>query len=597
VCEGGPLPDGTCCNQHPPCKPIISLRGYRGRLTFLAAALIIALISAFAFYGDSATAISSVNPGALFGGHQNFTAKEGCATCHKQHGGDAGKWVQASWSPGTLSKSCESCHAFRGAATSPHNEQFKTEGGKRTTECTMCHTEHRGTDGKITRLTDSQCNTCHEKQFKNFSADHPKFSKDYPSHRRTAINYDHTSHAIKHFLNKRFVDKVPKDRCIGCHNVGKAARDVPVRSFAQACAECHESQIASRELVLFALPEFEEDPFDPAEVGEACGPTAEAREEAGEQLSGIAEKLEELKDGGLSAAAASKELLADLEALQGRLGFAEPGEPEEEYESVSTETLPPTALLLLGIEDGEDAEAYSEPVRDLVMGMIEGGHEPLIEALKDSGNPNTLLSNLSPELLRGIGCAWASNVEYEAPAEAASGGWFADALSLRYKPVRHTDPVARAWLNLAAGGGEGVTDDLREMLLSESEGPGACVKCHSVSETGPKSSALRVEWAFGAESSQQHLSYSHGPHLNLLGLGASCETCHKMNKSADYAGSFKHRNPLKFESNFKSIETAACTVCHAKGKVRQECTLCHQYHNGNEFKRRMMSASTKEIGK
>ena len=43
-CEEGPRPDGVCSHQHPPCKPIISLRGYRGRLTFLAAALVIVVL-------------------------------------------------------------------------------------------------------------------------------------------------------------------------------------------------------------------------------------------------------------------------------------------------------------------------------------------------------------------------------------------------------------------------------------------------------------------------------------------------------------------------------------------------------------------------
>ena len=596
-CEEGPQPDGTCCHQHPPCKPVISLRGYRGRLTFLAAALIVALVSAFAFYGDGATALSSINPGALSGGHQNFTAEEGCASCHTQHGSDAGMWLQASWSPGTVSNSCESCHMFNGPATSPHNATFKTAGGSRKTECTMCHTEHKGADGNITKLSDSQCNACHEKQFNNFSDGHPNFSDDYPSRQRTAIMFDHTNHFDKHFENPKYVDKAPKDRCIACHNVDQAARDVPVRSFQETCAQCHENQIAGREFVLFTVPEFEENPFDAAVVGEACGPTAEAREAAGEQLSGIVEKLEELKEGGLSIDAASTELLSEIEGLQGRLGFAEPGEPEEEYESVSTESLPASAVLLLGIEDGEDIEGYTEPVRDLIMGMIENGEEPLVTALEDRGDPRAFLGKLSPELVRGIGCAWASNVEYESPTEATSGGWIADALSLKYIPTRHGDTVSKAWLNLAAAGGEGVTDELRESLLSPSEGPGACTKCHSVSQTANKSEQLQIEWGARGQSTQRHLSYSHGPHLDLLGPGASCETCHKLNGKADYAGSFKHHDPQKFESNFNSIEKNSCTQCHAKGQVRQECTLCHEYHDGNKFKRRMVSASAKEMGK
>ena len=269
------------------------------------------------------------------------------------------------------------------------------------------------------------------------------------------------------------------------------------------------------------------------------------------------------------------------------------GEPEEEYESVSTETLPPTALLLLGIEDGEDAASYSEPVRDLIMGMIESGEEPLGAALESRGQLAALLSDLSPELVRGIGCAWASNVEYEAPGDTKFGGWFADELSLKYKPLRHADTVSKAWLDLAAAGGDGVTDDVRDMLLSRSEGLGACTKCHSVSQTAEKSETLRVEWGIGAQSTQRHVSYSHGPHINLLGPGTSCETCHTLNDKADYAGSFKHNDPLKFESNFKAIETGTCATCHAEGKVRQECTLCHQYHDGNSFKRQMTIAGVK----
>jgi hypothetical protein len=593
VCDEGPRPDGTCSHPHPPCKPMLSLRGYRGRLTFLAAALVVAMISALAFYGSGASAISSVNPGGLSGGHKNFTAKQGCATCHKPHGSGAVEWLQASWSPGSLSQSCESCHAFSGPATTPHNEQFKTTGAKRTTECTMCHTEHKGMDAKITQLSDTQCSACHEKRFTSFSEGHPSFSKDYPSRRRTAIAFDHTSHLSKHFQDKRFTDRTPKELCIGCHNVTKAARNVPVRPFQESCAKCHESQIAKRELVLFSLPEFEENPFDAAAVGEACGPTLEAREAAGDQLAEITEKLAELAEGGANPTAAAT-LGKELETLKGRLGFGEPIEPAEEYESVSTETLPPTAVFLLGIEDGEDAEAYSEPVRDMIMGTIENGHEPLKAALKGRGDPNVLLNDLSPELLRGIGCAWASNVEYEAPAGEVSGGWFADGLSLRYRPNRHADPVAKAWLNLAAAGGEGVTDDLRDMLLSRSEGPGACTKCHSVSEDSTAKDKLQVEWALGGQSRQRHLNYSHGPHLNLLGPGATCQTCHKLNETADYFAAFKHRNPLDFESNFKSIENNTCTACHAKGQVRQECTLCHEYHNGNQFKRRMTSSRAKD---
>jgi len=549
-----------------------SLRGYRGLLTFLAAAIVIALISAFGFGDGGAGAISSIDPGGISGVHQNFTAEEGCATCHKPHASDAGGWMQASWSPASLSQSCESCHAFNGPASAPHNEQFKTAGAHRKTECTMCHTEHKGRDAKITQLSDSQCSACHEKQFKSFSQGHPGFSKDFPSRRRTAIAFDHTSHLSKHFQKQGYLDRAPKEKCIACHDTSKAARNVPVRPFEESRAQCHEDLFAKRELVLFTLPEFERNPFnsknlelDADEAKQAADKDAEDSEIFGESCGPSADESALAVSGG-------------------------------DFESVSTETLPPTALLLLEIEDGEDIDAYTKPIRELIMGTIENGAKPLIGVLEKYGDPKALLSGLSPELLRQIGCAWAANVEYEAPADAVSGGWFADEFSLKYRPVRHADPVSKAWLNLAAAGGEGVTDDVRDTLLSRLEGPGGCAKCHSVSQDNSESEKLRVEWSLGAQSKQRHLNYSHGPHLNLLGPGASCESCHELNDKANYASAFKHKNPLKFESNFKSIENGTCSACHAEDEVRQECTLCHEYHNGNAFKRRMTSAGKKESG-
>ncbi len=583
-CETGPLPDGKCCNQHAACKPIPSLRNYRARFTMLAAALVVALIAAFSFYGDDARAINTVNPGELSGAHSKFTSAGGCATCHEPHDQDAATWLKAAWSPGTLSQSCESCHTFDGAATAPHNETFKTAGGERQTKCTMCHTEHKGDNTSIVKLADQQCSACHEKAFESFSNGHPAFSDTYPSRRRTAIAFDHTNHFGKHFEDPRFVDRAPKDRCVTCHDAGLSGRNVPVKSFEQTCAGCHEDQIGGRELVVFALPEFEENPFDIAAVREACGPSVASLEQAGEIVDTVQERMADITE-----AAALKE---DLKKLRFDLGMGDGDAPEsdEEYESVSLEVLPATAIMLLGLEDGEDMAEYSEPVGELVMGMVESGGEALMEKVDGKPGAATLFSGLSSDLLHQVGCAWAANEEYEAPAEAVAGGWFADALSLRYRPVRHGDPVAKAWVDLAAAGGEGVSDDMRDTILSQSDGPGACVKCHSVNEVKDKPDSLQIAWSLGAVSKQRHVRYSHVPHLNLLGLGQACETCHKMDENAEFAASFKQFNPLEFASNFKSIDNQTCVGCHAEGEVRQECTLCHEYHNGHGFKHRMTEA-------
>ncbi|PPR21447.1 MAG: hypothetical protein CFH40_01604 [Alphaproteobacteria bacterium MarineAlpha10_Bin3] len=199
-----------------------------------------------------------------------------------------------------------------------------------------------------------------------------------------------------------------------------------------------------------------------------------------------------------------------------------------------------------------------------------------------------LFAGLSSDILRRAGCAWAANQENE-PSASDAGGWFADELSLRYRPLRHADPVVKAWVQLAAAGGAG--EGLRDELFSRAKGPGACVKCHSVNAPKGQTAPLRIAWKFGAQSSQRHLRYSHAPHLSLLGLGNSCETCHKVDQTAAYDAAFKHFDALDFASNFKSIDQKTCTTCHAEQQVRQNCTLCHQYHNGPGFKRRMTTAA------
>jgi hypothetical protein len=593
-CETGPLPDGQCCNQHKPCKPILSLRGYRGRLTMLAAALVIALIAAFGFTGDYASAVSTVSPGELSGAHSKFTSAEGCATCHTPHALDAANWLKASWSPGGLSNACGSCHTFNGGATAPHNEKFETAGGARQTQCTSCHTEHQGQDGGIIKIKDAQCNACHQKTFGSFSDGHPAFGKTFPARRRTAIAFNHTSHFSKHFQDQRFEERAPKERCVSCHDVSRAGRNVPVKAFEETCARCHESQIGGRELVVFTLPEFEKDPFDAESVREACGPSAASLDKAGDIVKAAEEKI-----GDLPNAQVTVELKKDLDTLRFGLGLGgKQPKSDKDYESVSLETLPTTAVMLLDIEDGDDMGAYSEPVRDLVMGMIEDGGAALAKAVEDRPEANLLFSGVPSDLLHRAGCAWASNEEYESAADPVAGGWFADALSLKYQPVRHRDAVAKAWIDMVAAGGKGVSDDMRDAILSPSDSPGACTKCHSVNQVEGDEKKLEIGWSLGAVSQKRHVKYSHVPHLNLLGIGQACESCHKMDETAEFAAAFKQNDPHKFASNFKSIENATCLTCHKEGEVRQECTLCHEYHNGHGFKRRMsdMGMESKKPG-
>ena len=173
-----------------------------------------------------------------------------------------------------------------------------------------------------------------------------------------------------------------------------------------------------------------------------------------------------------------------------------------------------------------------------------------------------------------------ANKEYEAVGDIEYGGWAADEFTLRYTANHHRDQVLKNWMDFAAMNDDDLLSD--ELLIKD--GPGACGKCHSVSETDE----VRVEWkAASGNSLASHHKYSHVPHLNVLGPGSQCETCHELNPQADYKSAYNHRDPLSFESSFIAIKQETCTNCHNEGQVAQGCLTCHEYHKAAGFKANM----------
>lgn len=536
-CADGPLPDGSCALTQPPCQPRRTLRALRARLTLVALIAIVAVIGAFGAGG----ALLPENlpgfrdPGPILDVHAGVIGQNGCAACHEPHAADAAGFIAAAFHPSGpangMTNKCLSCHTFPAMATDVHKAE----------DCSVCHTEHKGSVAPVTTLTDQQCHSCHKVKFETFASSHPAFRDNYPYKRRTAISFDHTRHLEVHFKDTRYISKAPEERCIGCHVVSKASSRVPIRPFEEICAGCHEEQIASKELVFFTLPEFKKNPVDLKKVADAC----------------------------------------DIETPKA----------DGEYESVSLEPFNPVMAAMLDV-DATDIATYQDKVGRLLEAMASDGLEPLKELIGNmDGQSRYLLNGLSPSLLHAATCKWAANQEYEAPTEPEFGGWFADTYSLGYRAVRHKDPAMMAWLNFAA-------DSDNEALSNEllvSGGPGSCIKCHSVSETD----AVRVEWRPEGSELGAHNKYSHAPHLNLLGPGAQCETCHTLNTKADFAAAFKQRDPKVFTSNFAKIENNTCSTCHRKGQVVQGCLTCHNYHERTGFKERMMvsSSAAQKMGK
>lgn len=554
-CEDGPTPDGKCCKIHPPCVPKHSLRVYRRRLAVLSVGFIFALICVSWMADQLQTNYFSFNPGPVSSSHVNFVEKDGCQVCHESHRESAVNWLTAAVIPVNISSKCGDCHVFGGPENIAHNGDIKKNPQLQDTHCLMCHREHKGEEFNTRAFTNRQCNVCHKTQFKSFSKGHPEFSSDYPHSRKDSIKFDHVTHLEKYFLEPKHSNKAPND-CMGCHKLVNE-QSMHSKNFEVICAECHKSQILSKDLVLIRLPELDTNRINRKTVMEACG----------------------IQDG-------------DNEA---------PIE-DEEFLSISTDTPSLTTAYLLNIQQ-DDPEGYSQKLQDLILALAQESTLPIAKLI-DEHSPTPiaekLLAGLNPEVIKRAACAWALNAEYDPPAKPSFGGWHADLLEVRYTPIDHKDPVALSWIEFGLAVPSGEADDvkrahaiaMRDQMLSSKKGVGGCIKCHAIdaasSEDGEE--ILSIHWGFREPKSSSYVKYSHKIHLDTLGNTKACKTCHVLKKSSNDKSSFDKVDSKRWVSNFNSINRNTCMECHTQSKVRQDCQLCHLYHLEPSFKEKIILA-------
>ncbi len=230
---------------------------------------------------------------------------------------------------------------------------------------------------------------------------------------------------------------------------------------------------------------------------------------------------------------------------------------------------------------------YGTALQQFMTAAATVGVESLASELKKPAGTNAsaaLVEGLSPELVARPAQLWLKGEKVEPPALKVQSGWYwlEDLLpELRYKPARHADAAARAWLEfslIAASHATSASDakraaDFRNEVAHQRTGVGRCVKCHAISETASQAEP-KVAWHYRGGQLREHTKFSHGAHLGLT----RCNDCHALNPQADFEGQFKDFTTTTGVSNFKSIALANCTSCHAEKKVRNDCLLCHQYH-------------------
>ncbi|HMO16076.1 MAG TPA: cytochrome c3 family protein [Pirellulaceae bacterium] len=257
------------------CKPVRSLRWYRGRITFV---VTLATLIGLTLVLVSPRSHHLLSPGPLSGSHAQILAgDEGCAACHAAGGTSPATWLLNTVSGATANthsqtELCLNCHSEKfstGVATNPHNlpsdvlkaltaKATKNKSNNSTVSaklshftnpltaardaespigCSACHREHHGHENDLKRLSDQACQTCHQQHITHFATDHPEFVQ-WPRSEGRAFRFDHNSHAFKHFAekNKSF-------DCSACHQSDPTGAMQLLKPFEISCAECHAQSV------------------------------------------------------------------------------------------------------------------------------------------------------------------------------------------------------------------------------------------------------------------------------------------------------------------------------------------------------------------
>lgn len=649
ACEPGPRPDGTCGCPVPPCQPVRSLRSRRGRwaLGFAVAACAVFLLTVW-----KNTRSTWANPGPLT--KQHAVSAQQCSACHVESQGlflTAEARAARDHRHGEL---CIACHDLGPHAESPHGvatgdlallarHRAPVAGASPLTltvaralhspqapACATCHREHEGRDFNLSRIADSQCQSCHQAQFKGFADGHPEFS-GYPYARRTRLQFDHVSHFTKHFTDTRLSSPAPES-CAHCHEPSLNGEKMLVRGFEQGCASCHAAEIEGKTragdkgLAFFRLPGIDTAALEAA--GHAVGEWPAQSEggltpfmrwmlEGGEPVRRALEELEGVDLADLRRATPAqkraaaevlwgvKALLADFVtegqlAIVGRLGpaptaRATPAGRTGQFSADVALAAQQKWLPNLFVEVAAHRRGEKIPAVRPVAVVSVAAAKPAAAAL----DADDLLIDLpgennapgSSSTTAAVAPPPAPLLLADADERVATGGWYRqdDTFTLHYRPGGHEDAFLAAWIEGTARQAEPSARRIFAQLTAATA-PGACLKCHSVDQTP---AGLAVNWRTSRPQTnlRAFTRFKHSAHFSLMG-DQGCMTCHSFAVGADYAGSFgANRDPAVFRSNFAPMPKSTCATCHQPARSGESCQQCHNYHTGEIMALRAQAAA------
>lgn len=302
ACVEGPSHDGHCCKSAVACVPQRSSKNRKRLLATLVSATILGslLIGFFGPWGREFLA-----PGPLCQKHaqvlNGLQAAQRCSACHDELASVAPMWLanigsnSAGLGP-VQSEKCLACHGqqlnsnqvFTAHGLGPEElheissrQEVSAYANRMITKvlaptnselaCSTCHKEHRGSKQDLTRMTDSQCQACHQNFHQHFAVDHPEFS-NWPLAPQKQILFDHRTHSAKHFP-----EKGTSFECRQCH-VDDSFQNVKTTvSFEKACQSCHNQPILasiSSGQSWFRLPMVEKSALESANISLGEWPSA-----------------------------------------------------------------------------------------------------------------------------------------------------------------------------------------------------------------------------------------------------------------------------------------------------------------------------------
>lgn len=631
TCKEGPLPDGRCPNQPPPCQPRRSLMSRRRVFTFFVASAALGVLLLFSS-GESGKAFLS--PGQLSVHHKGMDGQ--CMKCHSAEEGHAVVWNINATDAVAQSFQCIDCHKFGEHALNPHNvppdqlaeltdrirrnvhtpdepawirlARMGPESAHSSTgnvACAACHHEHRGREHDLKQISQKHCQLCHTKPFHSFVNGHPDFAS-YPYKRRMRIHFDHSNHYGRHFaLFKRLMPQGRKpESCTSCHAPDPTGTKMVLRGFEHSCASCHAADI-ERENVLPRLTFLKLPRIDPG-----------AKDWDDVRLGNWPSYFS--KEGGYLGS-------GPLEQLPPFMTLLLADDPEFQQ---AIRTLAKTNLGNLETADANTKRAvqqYTQAIRRLVTDLEKNGETAIRTRIEQS-----LGKKLTEETVRALAGPRSSSGHLVEAVRAASKRWFVvpsgkaevpaakgvparDApthfgnwsinsgnYAVTYKPGRHADPFLKACLDLCAAYVPMSARDVADLPLAERaavdqfkklsapDSAGLCLKCHTVDRQ--PNGQLAVNW-LGYRTRPYRKSFttfSHEPHLKTLG-SAGCTKCHVRDQKLQvYRREFHHRDlspnfsqRAMATSGFRSMRKAQCATCHTPQSAGDSCLQCHSYHVGH----------------